>query len=54
MCPGDFIGKDTLAPSLLQGDTLQIRVLVFGRDPRIADVHAAFLSMIYGTTNPLI
>lgn len=49
-----LVNKDALAPCLLEGGKLQVGVLVFGRDPCIADVHEAVLSLIYGTTKPLI
>ncbi len=54
MRPRGFLNKGTLASDLLQGSKLQIEVLVFRGDPRIADVHEAVLSLIYGTTKPLI
>ena len=49
-----FLDKDTLASIFLQGGKLQIGVLVFRGDPRIADVHEAILSLIYGTDKSLI
>ena len=49
-----FLDKDTLASIFLQGGKLQIGVLVFRGDPRIADVHKPVLSLISGTTKPLI
>lgn len=49
-----FLNKDTLAPCFFEGGKLQVRVLIFGRNPRVADVHEANLSLIYGTAKPLI
>lgn len=49
-----LVGEDALAPRLLEGGKLQIGVLLFGRDPRLADVHKPVLSLTYGTTKPLI
>ena len=46
--------KDALAPRLLEGGKLQVGVLIFGRDPRIADFHGRVLSLIYGTNKLLI
>ena len=54
MCYRSFLNKDTLASDLLQGGKLQVGVLVFGRDLRIADVYEPALSLISGTTKPLI
>ena len=54
VCAADLVGKDALAPRLLDGGKLQVGVLIFGRDPRIADVHGPILSLISGTTKPLI
>ena len=54
MRPGSLISKDKIAPHLLQGGKLQVGVLVIGRDPRVADFHGSVLSLISGTTKPLI
>lgn len=51
---GGLINKDTLAPRPLQGGKLQVGVLVFGRDLRIAYCHGQILSLISGTAKPLI
>ena len=48
MRPRSFLNKNMLASDLLQGGKLQVGVLVFGRDPRVADVHEPVLSLIYG------
>jgi hypothetical protein len=52
--PRGLVREQALASAFLQGGKLQIGVLVFGRDPRIADVHKPVLSLISGTTKPLI
>ena len=49
-----LVSEDALAPCLLEGGKLQVGVLVFGRDPRVADVYEPVLSLISGTTKPLI
>ena len=49
-----LVGEDALAPRLLEGGKLQVGVLVCGRNPRIADFHEPILSLISGTTKPLI
>ena len=49
-----LVGEDALAPRLLEGGKLQVGILVFGRNSRIADVHEPVLSLIYGTDKPLI
>ena len=54
MRPRSLIGKDALAPRLLEGGKLQILVLIFGRDLRVADVYEPVLSLISGTTKPMI
>lgn len=54
MRPRRLVGKDALAPRLLEGGKLQVGVLIFGRDPCIADFHRLVLSLIYGTDKPLI
>ncbi len=54
MRPGGLVGNDALAPCFFQGGKLQIGVLVFGRDPRIAYFHGPLLSLFYGTDKPLI
>ena len=48
--PCGLIGEDALTPHLLEGGKLQVKVLVFGRNPRIADIHEPVLSLIFGTT----
>jgi len=52
--PGGLVGEDTLVSCFLQGGKLQVWVLVFGRNPRIAHFHGLILSMILGTANLLI
>ena len=52
--PRGFVSKDAVAPRLLQGGNLQIGVLVFRGDPCITEIHGLLLSLIYGTTKPLI
>lgn len=52
--PGRLVGNDALAPRLLESGKLQVGVLVFGRDPRVANFHGPVLSLIYGTSKPLI
>ncbi len=54
MRPCGLVGEDALTPRLLEGGKLQVGVLVFGRDSRIADVHEPVLSLIYGIDKPLI
>lgn len=54
MRPRGLVGKDALAPRLLEGGKLQVGILVISRDPRVADVHEPTLSLIYGTSKPLI
>lgn len=54
MRPRGFVGEDALAPRLLEGGKLQVGVLVFGRDPRVADFHEPIVSLIYGTNKLLI
>ena len=44
----------TLTSGLLQNGELQIGILVFSRDSRVADVHGLVLSLISGTTKSLI
>ncbi len=54
MRPRGFVGEDALAPCLLEGGKLQVGVLVFGRNSRIADFHEPVLSLISGTSKLLI
>ena len=54
MRPRSLIGKDALAPRLLEGGKLQVGILVFGRNSRVADFHEPVLSLISGTSKPLI
>lgn len=52
--PCGLVGEDALTPILLEGGTLQVGILVFGRDLCIADFHGPILSLISDTTKPLI
>ena len=51
--PTGLVGAYPLAPCLLQGSQLQVRVLVIDGDATIPDFHASIVSMIFVGCNSL-